>query len=105
MPGRASAAIAAYPRLGVPGNHVTAPLPIWGVIDNLFNSDDATFAVLDDVLDEVIDLFPSPYIHVGGDEAVKDQWKADPATQARMKALGISSEADLQGWFVARIAD
>jgi hexosaminidase len=105
MPGHASAAIAAYPELGVPGNRVTAPLPIWGVIDNLFNSDDSTFAFLDDVLDEVTDLFPSPYIHVGGDEAVKDQWKADPATQARMKALGIANEADLQGWFVARIAD
>lgn len=105
MPGHASAAIAAYPRLGVPGNQVTAPLPIWGVIDNLFNSDDSTFTFLDDVLDEVINLFPSPYIHVGGDEAVKDQWKADPATQARMKALGIATEADLQGWFVARIAD
>ncbi|GAA0303621.1 family 20 glycosylhydrolase [Sphingomonas oligophenolica] len=105
MPGHASAAIAAYPRLGVPGHQPPAPLSSWGVIDNLFNSDDSTFSFLDDVLDEVIDLFPSPYIHVGGDEAVKGQWKADPATQARMKALGIATEADLQGWFVARIAD
>ena len=75
------------------------------MFDNLFNTEDATFTFLDDVLDEVTELFPSPYIHVGGDEAVKDQWKADPATQARMKALGIANETDLQGWFVARIAD
>ncbi|MDB5705799.1 MAG: beta-N-acetylhexosaminidase [Sphingomonas bacterium] len=105
MPGHASAAIAAYPRLGVPGATPRAWMSSWGVIDNLFNTDDATFDVLTDILDEVIELFPSRYIHVGGDEAVKDQWRADPATQARMKALGLADETHLQGWFVARIAD
>ncbi|HEX4859620.1 MAG TPA: family 20 glycosylhydrolase, partial [Rhizomicrobium sp.] len=52
---------------------------------------------------EVMALFPSPYIHVGGDEAVKDQWKANPAIQARMKSLGLSDENALQSWFIARI--
>ncbi|MEG3151365.1 family 20 glycosylhydrolase [Sphingomonas sp. ZT3P38] len=105
MPGHASAAIAAYPRFGVTATPPAAPLSSWGVMDNLFGTDDATFGFLTDVLDEVIALFPSRYIHVGGDEAVKDQWKADPATQARMKALGIADEAHLQGWFMTRIAD
>jgi hexosaminidase len=103
MPGHATAAIAAYPELGfatAPG----VPANGWGVFDNLFNTDDKTFDFLTNVLDEVIDLFPSPYIHVGGDEAVKTQWKADPATQARIKALGLKDETELQGWFVARIA-
>ncbi len=62
-----------------------------------------TFGFLEDVLGEVMALFPSRYIHVGGDEAVKDQWKASPEIQARMKALGIKDEHALQSWFIARI--
>lgn len=103
MPGHALSAIRAYPRLGM---GVAPPPGIesdWGVFPWLYNTDDATFAFLEDVLTEVMDLFPGPYIHVGGDEAVKDQWKADPATQARIKALGLKDEEALQGWFVARI--
>lgn len=103
MPGHALSAIRAYPRLGM---GVAPPPGIesdWGIFPYLYNTDDATFAFLQDVLTEVIDLFPGPYIHVGGDEAVKDQWKADPATQARIKALGLKDEEALQGWFVARI--
>ena len=73
----------------------------WGVFPYLYNLDDHTFAVLEDVLTEVMALFPSPCIHVGGDEAVKDQWKASPRIQAQMKALGIASEDELQGWFTA----
>ena len=104
MPGHATAAIAAYPRFGVIGTPPRAPSSDWGVIDNLYATDDATFTFLTDVLDEVLELFPSRDIHIGGDEAVKNQWRADPATQARMKALGIKDEAHLQGRFVARIA-
>jgi hexosaminidase len=55
------------------------------------------------VLDEVMALFPSTYIHVGGDEAIKDQWQASPAVQAKMRELGITSEDALQGWFIGRI--
>lgn len=103
MPGHALSAIRAYPRLGM---GVAPPPGIesdWGVFPYLYNTDDATFAFLEDVLTEVMDLFPGAYVHVGGDEAVKDQWKADPATQARIKALGLKDEEALQGWFVARI--
>ena len=103
MPGHATSAIRAYPALGM-----GVPLPDgvwsdWGVFPWLYNSDDTTFAFLQDVLDEVMALFPSPWIHIGGDEAAKAQWQADPATQARIKALGLKDEDALQGWFMARI--
>jgi hexosaminidase len=103
MPGHALAAIVAYPRLGV----VEAPAAVssdWGVFPWLYNADEETFGFLQDVLDEVMELFPSRYIHIGGDEAVKDQWKASPRMQARMRALGIGDEAALQGYFTARVA-
>ncbi|MES1200730.1 MAG: family 20 glycosylhydrolase, partial [Pseudomonadota bacterium] len=74
-----------------------------GVYPNLYNTDDATFTFLEDVLTEVMDVFPSQYIHVGGDEAVKGQWQANPDVQARMHAAGVANEAALQGWFTARI--
>ena len=105
MPGHATAAIAAYPELGSTPTPPKVPSSDWGVMYNLYNTDDATFTFLTNVLDEVLDLFPSRYIHVGGDEAVKDQWKTDPRVQARMKALGLKNEEQLQGWFMARIGD
>jgi hexosaminidase len=103
MPGHALSAIRAYPWLGT-----GAPIPPgvesdWGVFPWLYNVDDRTFGFLEDVLTEVMALFPSRYIHVGGDEAVKDQWKASPAVQARMKALGVADETKLQSWFIHRI--
>lgn len=105
MPGHATAAIAAYPMLAAAADPAKVPGADWGVYENLFNTEEATFAFLEDVLDEVIDLFPSTYIHVGGDEAVKAQWIADPRAQARIKALGLRNEGELQGWFIARIGD
>jgi hexosaminidase len=103
MPGHALAAIRAYPQLGT-----GAPIPPgvesdWGIFPWLYNTDDSTFGFIEDVLSEVMAMFPSQYIHVGGDEAVKDQWKASPKIQAQMKSLGITSEDALQGWFVSRI--
>ena len=101
MPGHAQAAIASYPRLGTGG---TPPVsPDWGVHDWLFNADESTLAFLEDVLAEVLELFPGEFIHVGGDEAVKDRWRASPQVQARIRELGLAGEAALQGWFVARI--
>jgi hexosaminidase len=103
MPGHASAAIAAYPQLAASPSARGAVPADWGVYPNLFNTDDATFGFLEDVLDEVMALFPSTHIHVGGDEAVKDQWKASPQVQSQMRALGIADEKALQSWFVQRI--
>ena len=102
MPGHAQAAVAAYPQLGVTGERPAVSID-WGVNPWLYNVDDATFDFLGNVLDEVLALFPSTYIHVGGDEAIKDQWEASPAVQAKMRELGLDDENALQGWFIGRI--
>jgi len=103
MPGHAQAAIAAYPELGAAATPPQAPSSDWGVHPYLYNVDEKTFGFLQDVLTEVMAVFPGRYIHVGGDEAVKAQWKASPAVQARMQALYIGDEDALQGWFIARM--
>lgn len=103
MPGHALSAIRAYPEFGT-----GAPVPPgveshWGVFPWLYNVEERTFAFLEDVLTEVMRLFPGRYVHIGGDEAVKDQWKASPRVQARMRALGVKDETALQAYFIARI--
>ena len=105
MPGHATAAIAAYPELASTPTPPTSPSPDWGILPNLYNVDDATFTFLENVLDEVMALFPSRYIHIGGDEAAKDQWAANPRIQAKRAALGLASDDKLQGWFTARVGD
>lgn len=102
VPGHAQAAIAAYPELGVLG---TRP-PVsneWGVNTYLFNTEESTFRFLEDVLDEVVTLFPGPYVHIGGDEAVKDQWIASPRVQQRMRELGAKDEMQMQGLLIKRL--
>jgi hexosaminidase len=103
MPGHATAAIVAYPRLGVTEHPPAAVPEAWGVFPYLFNVEDSTFTFLEGVLDEVMALFPGEYIHTGGDEAVKDQWRASARIQARMRELGAANEEALQGYFTARI--
>ena len=102
IPGHATAAIAAYPALGVSGEPVVVSNE-WGVNTNLFNADEATMRFLEDVLDQSARLFPGRYVHIGGDEAVKDQWQASPKMQARIRELGVGNEAGLQAWMVARL--
>lgn len=102
LPGHAQAAIAAYPELGVTGENVSVR-KIWGISPYLFNIDESTFDFIKDVLGEVISLFPGEFIHIGGDEAIKDQWKASEKIQTRMKELGIKDEQALQSWFIQRI--
>jgi hexosaminidase len=103
MPGHATAAIVAYPQLGVTDDPPRAVPADWGIFPNLYNVEESTFAFLEDVLAEVMELFPGEFIHIGGDEAVKDQWKASPRIQARMRELGVPNEAALQGYFTARM--
>lgn len=103
MPGHAMAAIVAYPWLGSVAHPPRAVSSDWGVFPYLYKPNDNTFKFLEAVLSETMALFPSAYIHVGGDEAVKDQWKASPAVQARMRTLGMADEDALQSWFIARI--
>ncbi len=103
MPGHALAAIAAYPKLASVRHVPKGPSGDWGVFPYLYNVNDATFAFLEDVLTEVMALFPSPYIHTGGDEAPKDQWNASPEVQQRLRTLGVKDTKALQGYFTARI--
>jgi hexosaminidase len=103
IPGHASAAIAAYPQLASVPNPPRAVPADWGVYPAIFNTDEGTMRFFEGVLDEVMALFPSTYIHLGGDEAVKDQWKASPAVQARIRELGLKDEHALQGWMVRRL--
>jgi hexosaminidase len=103
MPGHASAAVVAYPELGVTNKPPKEIPEEWGIFPTLFNLDDSTFKFLEDVLAETIELFPSEYIHVGGDEAMKDEWHASAKVQAQMKALGVKDEHALQSYFIQRI--
>lgn len=103
MPGHAIAALAAYPGLGCTGGSYEVQRG-WGVFDDVFCAgNDSTFQVLEDVLSEVMELFTSPYIHIGGDECPKERWKTCPKCQARMKAEGLRDEHELQSYFIQRI--
>ncbi len=102
MPGHAQAAIAAYPELG----NTSAQLEVgrmWGVIESVFNPSEHTIQFLQDVLLEVMDVFPSTYIHVGGDECPKREWQESPAAQARMQELGLKDENELQSYIIRRM--
>lgn len=106
LPGHASAAIAAYPELGnadIPG-YAPKVQETWGVHPYTFAPTEKTFRFLEDVIQEVCRLFPdSPYIHIGGDEAPKDQWKQSPAAQQVMKDNGLANEHELQSYFIRRV--
>jgi len=102
MPGHARAALAAYPELGNGGE----PLEVatwWGVHDGVLGVHDRVFEFVEDVLDEILALFPSPFIHVGGDEVPKKEWRESPRVQERMRKLGLKDEDELQSWFIKRI--
>ncbi|ALO08751.1 Beta-hexosaminidase [Streptomyces venezuelae] len=106
LPGHAQAAIAAYPELGNTDVVDTAALTVWdtwGVNPNVLAPTEAVLRFYEGVLEEVLDLFPaavSPFVHIGGDECPKDQWKASPAAQARIEELGVGDEDGLQSWFI-----
>lgn len=102
MPGHAKAALAAYPELAcTPGPFEVRTT--WGVDEDIFCPSEQTFTFLEDVLTEVIDLFPGKYIHIGGDEAPKARWKASPLAQEIIQREGLKDEFELQSWFIRRI--
>ena len=102
MPGHAQAAIAAYPELGVTGQPVEVATT-WGVFSDILNAEPATIEFMQNVLKEVMDIFPSRYIHIGGDEADKAKWKASERIQARIKELGLKDEHEFQSWFIRQM--
>lgn len=102
VPGHAQAAVAAYPEHGVVDGP-TEPSHNWGVNPYLFNPREETLQFLENILAEVIELFPGPYVHVGGDEAVKYQWQASPAVQAHIRELGLKDEEALQSHMLKRL--
>lgn len=105
MPGHAAAAIAAYPELGnsdIPG-YAPKVVTRWGVQPYTFAPKDETFRFLEDVLAEVCGLFPSKYIHIGGDEAPKTQWQQSKFAQEVIRREGLKNEDELQSWFIRRI--
>jgi hexosaminidase len=102
MPGHSQAAIAAYPELG--NTRDTVPVwTAWGVDENIVNPGDETIRFEQRVLTEVMALFPGRWVHIGGDEAPKTQWKASPLAQARIRELGLKDEDELQSHFTRQM--
>ncbi|MGK9477772.1 glycoside hydrolase family 20 protein [Melioribacter sp. OK-6-Me] len=103
MPGHCLASLAAYPENSCTGGPFQVT-NMWGVMKDVYCAGrDSTFIFLENILDEVIQLFPGKYIHIGGDEVPKDRWKNCPRCQARIKSEGLKDEKELQSYFVKRI--
>ena len=103
LPGHALAAIACYPELscGLEDHYETTTK--WGIFKQVYCPKEETFKFLEDVFDEVFELFPSELIHIGGDECPKASWKQCPHCQALIKKLGLKDEYELQSWFIQRM--
>ncbi|MDQ7027308.1 MAG: beta-N-acetylhexosaminidase [Anaerolineae bacterium] len=103
MPGHAVAALTSYPELGCVGEGYVVRTT-WGIAKDVFCAGkDSVFTFLENVLTEVLDLFPSEFIHIGGDECPKDRWQVCPDCQARIKAEGLADEHELQSYFIRRM--
>jgi hexosaminidase len=102
MPGHSQAAVASYPMLGCSGEQVGVA-PLWGVFKEIYCSKNETFDFLEDIIDEVVELFPSKYIHIGGDEAPKTNWKACGNCQDVIEREGLKDEYELQSYFITRM--
>ncbi len=104
MPGHMQAAIAAYPELGNTGKQFEV-LTTWGISEDVLNMEESTVAFCSGVLNELMDVFPSPYIHIGGDECPTVQWEASERAAELCRERGLAGPKDLQGWFTARVAE
>ncbi len=102
MPGHAVAAIASYPEIGFTDDPIQVATN-WGIFSDILNADPSTVQFMQNVLDEVLQIFPSRYIHIGGDEADKAKWKVSPRIQTRIRELGLSDEHELQSWFIRQM--
>lgn len=102
MPGHSLAALSAYPELACTEGPFE-PATTWGVFEEIFCPREETFAFLEGVLTEVLELFPGEYVHVGGDEAPKARWKSSEVAQEVIRREGLADEHELQSWFIRRI--
>jgi hexosaminidase len=103
MPGHSLAALASYPELGCTGGPYEVACT-WGVFDDVYCAgNEETFAFLEEVIDQVCELFPGPYIHIGGDECPKTKWEKCPKCQKRMQEEGLKDEHELQSYFISRM--
>ncbi|MBC7892132.1 MAG: beta-N-acetylhexosaminidase, partial [Sphingobacteriaceae bacterium] len=103
LPGHALAALSAYPELGANPDKRYRPATTWGVMDDVFLPREQTFQFLENVLTEVMAMFPGEYIHIGGDECPKKTWKESSFCQELMKKEGLKDEHELQSYFIRRI--
>jgi hexosaminidase len=102
MPGHSKAALAAYPELGcTPGPFEVRTT--WGIDEDIFCPKEETFGFIENVLTEVMALFPGQFLHVGGDEAPKARWRASPDAQAVIRRENLKNEEELQSYFIQRI--
>ncbi len=102
LPGHSVAALAAYPELACTGESFEVAT-VWGVNEDIYCPHERTFEFLEGVLTEVMELFPSPYIHIGGDEAPKRRWEESAVAQEVIRREGLADEHELQSWFIQRI--
>ena len=102
MPGHSQAAVSSYPEFGCTGEQVGVA-PLWGVFKEIYCSKNETFDFLEDIIDEVVELFPGKYIHIGGDEAPKTNWKACGNCQNVINREELKDEHELQSYFITRM--
>ena len=102
MPGHAKSILAAYPELSCDGKKTNVATS-WGVFEEVLCPNEATFAFLEDIILEVTQLFPSPYVHIGGDECPKTKWKESKLCQDLIKKEHLNDENGLQSYFISRI--
>jgi hexosaminidase len=103
MPGHSQALLAAYPQLGCNPDKIYEVATKWGVSEDVLCPREETFTVMQDILTEVMALFPGQYIHIGGDECPKKQWKESRFCQDLIKKLKLKDEHELQSYFIGRI--
>lgn len=104
MPGHMQAAIAAYPELGCTDMTLKTSC-LWGISQHILNVEEKTVETMKDILDEVMEIFPYAYIHIGGDEAHKYEWIESKQVQKRMADLGLTGEDELQSWFITQMGN
>jgi hexosaminidase len=105
LPGHVQAALAAYPHLGNDPDRRLGVWDQWGISEHTLNLEESTIAFFQDVLDEVVELFPDDYVHVGGDECLPGEWERTPRAQERIRELGLPGAHAARAWITARMAE